>query len=258
MYKAFNEKFYDAENQIYRTLTWSQQQNRSRYRQTSQLVPLAYGLVPEEYKDGVLTNLVNDIKDKNYHLDTGCVGSKFILPVLTDNGYADVAYKVAQQKSYPSWGFMADRGTSLWEMWETTSRSLGHYFLGTYDEWFYKGIGGIKDMQDGYKTVTIEPALNESLTYAKAGVNTVRGQLQSDWTLNEDQGVFDIQVPVGTTAEIILPTNDKSLILCNGQALSDTLNGIHAVTEEAGKVHIQAGSGIYKFETSVKLISVEK
>lgn len=258
MYTAFNEKFYDAENQIYRTLTWSQQANRSRYRQTSQLVPLAYGLVPEEYKDGVLTNLVNDIKDKNYHLDTGCVGSKFILPVLTDNGYADVAYKVAQQKSYPSWGFMADRGTSLWEMWETSSRSLGHYFLGTYDEWFYKGIGGIKDMQDGYKTVTIEPSLNETLTYAKAGVNTVRGQLQSDWTLNEGQGVFDIQVPVGTTAEIILPTNNKDQITCNGQPLSESLDGIHAVSNENGKVHIEAGSGNYKFETNVKLTSVEK
>ena len=258
MYKAFNEKFYDAENQIYRTLTWSQQQNRSRYRQTSQLVPLAYGMVPEEYKDGVLTNLVNDIKDKNYHLDTGCVGSKFILPVLTENEYADVAYKVAQQKSYPSWGFMADRGTSLWEMWETTSRSLGHYFLGTYDEWFYKGVGGIKDMQDGYKTVTIEPALNESLTYAKAGVNTVRGQLQSNWTLNEGQGVFDIQVPVGTTAEIILPNSEKEQITCNGQALSENLDGIHGVRVENGKVHIQAGSGTYQFETRVNLTSVEK
>jgi len=258
MYKAFNEKFYDAENQIYRTLTWSQQQNRSRYRQTSQLVPLAYGLVPEEYKEGVVTNLVNDIKDKNYHLDTGCVGSKFILPVLTDNGYADVAYKVAQQKSYPSWGFMAERGTSLWEMWETTSRSLGHYFLGTYDEWFYKGVGGIKEMQDGYQTVTIEPALNESLTYAKAGVSTVRGQLQSNWTLNEDQGTFDIQVPVGTTAEIILPNNDKGQITCNGQLLSENLDGIHTVSEEDGKVHIKAGSGSYQFETKVKLTSIEK
>ena len=38
-------------------------------------------------------------------------------------------------------------GTSLWEMWEDTSRSLGHYFLGTYDEWLFKGIGGIKDMK---------------------------------------------------------------------------------------------------------------
>lgn len=258
MYTAFNEKFYDAENQIYRTLTWSQQANRSRYRQTSQLVPLAYGLVPDEYKEGVITNLVNDIKDKDYHLDTGCVGSKFILPVLTENGYADVAYKVAQQRTYPSWGFMADNGTSLWEMWETTSRSLGHYFLGTYDEWFYKGVGGIKNISNGYKNVTIEPALNETLTFAKTGVSTVRGQLQSDWTLAGNQGVFDIQVPVGTTAEIILPNNGKEQITCNGQQLSDTIEGIRAVSVENEKTYIEAGSGSYRFETQVNLGSADK
>ena len=138
IYTAFNEKFYNREKQIYETTTWDggdKKQYRTKYRQTSQLIPLAFDMVPEEYKQAVLINLVKDIKDKGYHLDTGCVGTKFILPVLADNGYEDVAYRILLQESYPSWGFMlkneqVSSGASLWEMWETTSRSLGHYFLG--------------------------------------------------------------------------------------------------------------------------------
>ena len=84
IYEAFNTKFYRPEQQIYETTTWSNiGPHRSKYRQTSNLVPLAFGLVPEEYKEGVLLNLVKDIRDKNYHLDTGCVGTELILPVLS-------------------------------------------------------------------------------------------------------------------------------------------------------------------------------
>ena len=67
----------------------------------------------------VLENLVNDIVNKDYHFDTGCTGVKFVLPVLYDNGYSQVAYKVLTQKTYPSWCFWLEQGaTSAWESWE--------------------------------------------------------------------------------------------------------------------------------------------
>ena len=259
MYEAFNKAYYREDQKCYETNNWSQIGTRTKFRQTSQLVPLAFGLVPEEYEAGVVESLVNDIKEKDYHLSTGCVGSKLILPILTEYGYADVAYRVAEQTTYPSWGFMADRGTSLWEMWETTSRSLGHYFLGTYDEWFYKGIGGIKDMEDGYKTFTIEPTLGGTLTYANTSVKTVRGTVVSNWELNRDNtATFEMNVPVGSTATIILPAKDVSDVTLGDQPVSAEMDGITAVDVVDGKVTITAGSGSYTFVSSIGDVQVEK
>ncbi len=275
IYTAFNEKFYNREKQIYETTTWDggdKKQYRTKYRQTSQLIPLAFDMVPEEYKQAVLINLVKDIKDKGYHLDTGCVGTKFILPVLADNGYEDVAYRILLQESYPSWGFMlkneqVSSGASLWEMWETTSRSLGHYFLGTYDEWLYKGIAGIRDMKDGYKTVTIEPTLSTRMAsadsneaFAAGSVKTVRGDVTSRWSLDisTNRAVFDINVPVGTTAKILIPGGNAADITAGGNRISTEMQGIHKIYGEDGKIAIEAGSGTYKFETTVVPDELEK
>ncbi|MBC5786468.1 family 78 glycoside hydrolase catalytic domain [Clostridium facile] len=249
IYEAFNAKFYRPEQQIYETTTWSNiGPHRSKYRQTSNLVPLAFGLVPEEYKEGVLLNLVKDIRDKNYHLDTGCVGTELILPVLSENGYADVAYKILEQTSYPSWGYMANHkgGTSLWEMWEDTSRSLGHYFLGTYDEWLFKGIGGIKDMKDGYKTFTIEPMVGGTQDYANVSVDTVRGTITSNWTWDGNNATFDITVPVGSTATVILPSDSVDKV-----AVGKGVEGILNSEAKDGKTYLTVTSGSYQFSTSV-------
>jgi uncharacterized protein YjdB len=261
MYDAFNAKFYNAEEQIYETTSWSTHAPlRTRYRQTSQLVPLAFGLVPDAYKDAVLANLVKDIKEKGDHLDTGIVGAKLILPVLSDNGYGEVAYKIAQQTTYPSWGFMTTQlsGTSLWETWETTTRTLDHYFLGTYDEWFYSGIGGIKNMKEGYKTVTIEPIVGSDLTFAKASVDTVRGPVHSEWTRSGSDGTFTIKVPVGTTATVLLPQHDPGQVELGGQAVSAAMEGIRSVDTANDKTRIVVGSGTYQFEAPVEIVTTDK
>jgi len=176
-------------------------------------LPLAVGLVPDEYKQKVIDNLIADIEQKNDHLDTGCVGSKFILPVLTDLGYGELAYKIATQTTYPSWGFMIKQGsTSLWEMWETTSRSLDHFFLGTYEEWFYSHLAGVTDISNGYETFTIRPYVLGDLTNVNCKLSTVRGELESSWTKAEDGTVtMTVTVPFGSTAKVVLPLKTATI-----------------------------------------------
>lgn len=210
IYKAFNEKFYNSEKQIYETTFWDQKGLRTKYRQTSNLLPLAFGMVPDENRKAVLENLVNDIIKKEYHFDTGCTGVKFVLPVLYDNGYSDVAYKVLTQKTYPSWCFWLENGAdSAWESWETTTRSQDHYFLGSYDEVFFTHFAGIKDVKDGYKSFTISPQFDCGLEYVKASVKTPFGKLVSDWEINEN-GIITVKViiPEGTNAKVILSAKE--------------------------------------------------
>ena len=211
--KAFNEKFYNKQLKIYETTFWDKKGLRTKYRQTSNLLPLAFGMVPEEYKKDVLENLVNDIVNKDYHFDTGCTGVKFVLPVLYDNGYSDVAYKVLTQKTYPSWCFWLEKGaTSAWESWETTTRSQNHYFLATYDEVFFTHFAGIKNVKSGYKSFTIAPLLDCGLDFLRASLKTPFGVIKCHWQRCE-KGAFEVEIsiPDGVNAEISLKLNNTEI-----------------------------------------------
>ncbi len=214
IYDAFNEKFFVADKSIYQTTFWKEMGIRTRYRQTSNLLPLAFGMVPEENRKAVLENLVKDIIEKDYHLDTGCTGTRFILPVLYDNGYADVAYKVLTQRTYPSWGYWVECGAdSAWESWEKTTRSQNHYFLGTFDEALFTHIAGIKNIRDGYRSFTVRPELFCGLEFANASIETPLGRLSVKWNKNTI-GKFDIEIeiPDGAKAEIILVDKVKETV----------------------------------------------
>ncbi len=252
IYEAFNEKFYNRSGYYATTVWYNNGSQRTRFRQTSQLVPLAFGLVPEDKIQKVVDNLVNDIVEKDYHLDTGCVGAKEILPVLANCGYADVAYKILTRRTYPSWGFMIEEGaTSLWEMWETTTRSRAHYFLGTYDEWLFQYLAGITNVEQGYLKFTINPYIPDELTYVTCTESTVRGKLESSWKKNDDGTVtMTITVPFGSEATVYFPTADAAKVKWNGNAIADTMDGIRSVGTGSGHAYAVLGSGSYVFVTA--------
>lgn len=226
IYKAFNEKFYNSEKQIYETTFWDQKGLRTKYRQTSNLLPLAFGMVPVENKKAVLENLVNDIIAKDYHFDTGCTGVKFVLPVLYDNGYSDVAYKVLTQKTYPSWCFWLENGAdSAWESWETTTRSQDHYFLGSYDEVFFTHFAGIKDVKDGYESFTISPQFDCGLENVNVSVKTPFGKLISNWKINHDNTIsVKITIPESTKAKVILSAKESVEEMLSGGQYEFTIS----------------------------------
>ena len=94
----------------------------------------------------VVDSIAADVRAKGDTLNTGVLGTKYLLPVLTEHGHADLAYTLATQTKYPSWGFMIENGaTSMWEHWALAARSRGHYFLGTVDDWFFHHVGGHPD-----------------------------------------------------------------------------------------------------------------
>ena len=219
IFTAFNQKFYLTDKGYYQTSVWNQHGNRTHFRQSSQILPLAVGLVPSEHKKNVISSLITDIKTKGNHLDTGCVGTKFLLPLLCDSGYSDLAYQIVTQTTYPSWGFMIENGaTSLWEMWELTTRSVDHYFLGTYEEWFYSHLAGIKKPDNGYESFTVQPHILGDLTYVTCKLNTVRGEVESSWTKTKDGSVtMKVTVPFGSTATVIFPLESATV---NGEAVT--------------------------------------
>lgn len=209
---AFNQKFYKPEKGIYETSVWVQKGKRDgSYRQTSNLLPLAFGMVKEENKETVLKNLVNSFVARNYRFDTGCTGTKYVLPVLFENGYADIATKILLQTEYPSWGFWVANGAdSAWESWERTTRSKNHYFLGTYDEALYAYLGGIRNVRNGYETFDVKPILDCPIDWVKVKINTPKGLVACEWQKINGNCKVKVTVPENSNANLCLAFNGKT------------------------------------------------
>lgn len=252
IYEAFNRVFYNKEKGIYETDFWNGSTTQTKYRQSCNMVPLYYGLCPDEYYETVLNNLLADIESKNYCSDFGHIGAELVLPLMSREDRGDVAMKLLMQTEYPSWGYWLTTGaTSALEGWKETVRSKCHYFLGTYDEWFYQNLAGIQNPRDGYKTVTIRPEIYKELGYVNASVDTIRGELVSGWKVNADNTVtMTVTVPVGTTADILLPVAQAQDAQLNGAALA-TQTGILEIGEQDGRVLVKAISGTYQFDLKI-------
>jgi len=228
IYTAFNEKFYNKEKGYYDTGYWIEQYDagRTKYRQASNIIPLMFGLCPKEYEKSVAESIVKDIKAKGDHIDVGAVGTKYILPMLSKYGYGDLAMALIKQDTYPSWGYWISLGANTcWESYESNARSRNHFFLGTYTDWFYKNLAGVRDFTNGFETVVLKPEIHPEIGYVNYSIKTVRGELASCWRFTEDNKLFwNVTVPVGTTATVYLPAkadiSEYACITDNGDSLT--------------------------------------
>jgi alpha-L-rhamnosidase len=168
-------------------------------------------LVPAELVDRVAANLAADVEARGFHLNTGCLGVGVLLPVLTAHGYGDVATKVALQRTYPSWGYWFELGAdTMWEMWEDDSRSRNHYFQGTVVQWIYANVAGLRIVDAGCERILVRPDARDEVGSASIRTETIRGTAAVSWKQRSRVFALEIQVPVGTTAEVHVPSAGAS------------------------------------------------
>jgi hypothetical protein len=247
--EAFNKTYFDASNGYYRGT------GDTGYRQTHNVLALAFDLVPPSAKEQVAASIVADVKAKGGHLNTGVLGTKYLLPVLTENGYGDIALQLAEQTTYPSWGYMIDQGaTSMWEHWSTAARSYGHYFLGTVDDWFFHYTAGIRaSEQTGYRDVTIAPAVTGDLDSARATTDTPFGPVTSDWRHEDGDLVMEVTVPVGSTGHVVVPA-ENSVSVSEGGVVAEGAEGVRDSSYADGALNLTVGSGHYEFRVNADLV----
>jgi alpha-L-rhamnosidase len=170
-------------------------------------------LVPEKQRGGVVSRLTNDIVyRRDTHVTTGFIGVKYLLPVLTRFGHSDLAYDLAVQDTYPSWGYMVRRGaTTLWELWQEKTgpamNSHNHAMFGSVGAWFYQALAGINLGENGagYRHLRIAPQVVEDLRGVSGSVETVRGRVSSTWAHSNGEFTLDVTIPVSSDAKIVIP-----------------------------------------------------
>ena len=244
--KAFNNTYWDEQAGGY-----------ASNNQASNSFALYMGLVDENNIPRVVTNLFEDVKKHDYHLTTGNLCTKYLMEILTEYGYAEAAYKIATQTTYPGWGYMLANGaTTLWERWEYATgdamNSHNHPMMGSVDSWFYKYVLGIKPELDypGFQKFIIRPFIIKELDFAEGELNTVKGLIKTAWKKQGNILTIDVTVPDNTTAKIFVPAKNMKNITESGKKIGKAI-GVVFLHEENGLAVLEVGSGNYHFKTEI-------
>lgn len=196
--------------------------------QTACVLALHFNLIKEEHRPRVLRTLRTNLAEHKNHLSTGFVGTPYLCHVLSENGEHELATKVFLQEDYPSWLYAVNKGaTTIWERWnsilpdgsfdESGMNSLNHYAYGSIGDWMYRKLAGINPMEPGYKKIKIEPMLTRGITWVDATYSTAYGEIRSAWKCEEGIISVDVEVPVNTTAILVLPEKNEPLELGSGK-----------------------------------------
>lgn len=223
--------------------------------QTSYILALKFGLLPEEMRAKAAAFLVDDIKSRRNHISTGFLGTPYIAHELTAAGYTDVAYDLLLQETYPSWLYPVKMGaTTIWERWDgqkTDStfqdagmNSFNHYAYGAIGDWMYRVSAGLETAEPGYKRLLLQPHPTTKLSYAKASFESSYGKVESGWERKDGKVIVRVVIPANTTATIMLPVDDASKITEMGAPLKAE------VTRSGQSIGFMRGSGEYTFEYS--------
>ena len=221
--------------------------------QTAYVLALRFDLMPDHQREIAANKLVDHIMVKRKgHLSTGFLGVGYLNRVLTNAGKNEVAYKLLQNDTYPSWGYSIKQGaTTIWERWDGWTEEKGfqnpgmnsfnHYSLGSVGEWMYETVAGIAldPSRPGYEHILIHPIPGGGMTWAKASLKSIRGPISSSWKIEKGMFVLDVSIPANTTATVFVPASSASDVTAPAEAQS---NGV-----KNGEASFELGSGSYRF-----------
>lgn len=213
---AFNREFFHPDGEYYATNS-----------QSSNVLPLYFGMVDEAHVEGVVNSFVKDVEKHGRHLTTGNICTRYAVEVLFMYGRQDVGWQILTNTDYPSWGYMLENGaTTLWERWEKVEKgsyqaamaSMNHPMNGGAVVSLYRYLAGIRpdEKSPGWKNIIFKPFMPEKEVRLKASVKTIRGTVTSGWEKNGGRLIYKIFVPAGCTGTVWLPGRDKPLKVKSG------------------------------------------
>lgn len=234
--KAFNTKFFNNQTKIYSTGS-----------QTAMAMPLCVGLVNESDRKEVFSNLVNSISNSGKSLTAGDIGFHFLVKALEEGGGSQLLFDMNFRNDVPGYGFQLKKGaTALTESWPALEEvSNNHLMLGHIMEWFYTGLGGVKQEENSvaFQNIIIRPEIVGDITWVKSNYQSPFGLIKSEWKKENNFIEMKVVIPVNTSATIYLPTSKNASV---------TENGLKAVVSQTfdGKYFCKVGSGSYVYKMS--------
>ncbi|WP_344208434.1 glycoside hydrolase family 78 protein [Kribbella sancticallisti] len=244
---AFVAEFVDAEGKV------------RGDTQTGYLLPLAFGLLPEDLEQEAVKHLVADLERRGRSLTTGFAGVALLCPILARYGQLELAYDLLHDDRYPSWGYSIRHGaTTIWERWDgwteeqgfgpVAMNSFNHYSLGSVGAWLYSDVAGIDQTPSSvaFRELVIRPRPGGRLDWARAAYDTPSGRVSTRWAIAAGQLSLDVEVPPGTTATVHVPTSDPASVRESDRPVGEQ-EGLEVVGPADGVLVCRIPSGRYTF-----------
>ncbi|TWU03637.1 Bacterial alpha-L-rhamnosidase [Neorhodopirellula pilleata] len=253
--QAFNKKYVDSDGRV------------NVRTQSAQALALFADLIPADQREATGAYLAEMIAKNGNRMSTGFLGTRPLLPVLSESGQHDLATFLLQSRDFPSWGYeIANGATTIWERWDSYTKedafgrhnaamnSFSHYAFGAVCEWMFGTLAGIRSDGPGYANVIIDPrppransnAMRDPIDQVTASYDSIRGMILSDWKIEDGQFRLNVTVPANTTATVYLPTDDADSITEGGQPISAN-EYVQLLSAADGKAKLKVGSGSYSF-----------
>ena len=181
--------------------------------QTECVLAARFHLAPDCQK--AADQLARMIRDCGVQLQTGFVGTPYLLHVLSDHGYADLAWSLLLKKDYPSWLYPVTKGaTTVWEHWDgimengsfwsKDMNSFNHYAYGAVLDWVYGNAAGISSLpgHPGYEKISVAPLPDARLDWLSCSYQSRFGMIRSEWKKQDGMWRYEIETPVDAVITI--------------------------------------------------------
>lgn len=196
--------------------------------QTAYALALTMDLVPETSRPRAAARLAALVREARYTIATGFMGTPRIAEALSSTGHEATALRLLLQTESPSWLHPVTQGaTTIWERWDALlpdgtvngrdMTSFNHYALGAVGEWLHTHVGGLSAVEPGYRRSRVAPRPGGGLTWATASLETPYGVLSCSWSVDGARVTLAVDVPPGTTAELVLPGTGQARELGSGR-----------------------------------------
>jgi len=181
------------------------------------VLPIYFSLVPPQHQEHFAAKLIRLLEANGNCLDTGFLGTPFLLDALCRINRLDKAYALLYQEKCPSWLFEVNHGaTTIWESWHAYKEdgtpmalSMNHYAFGCVGDWMFRTINGMDSASAGYKKIVIHPRPDDSLQYARRTYRCVYGEITSDWERCDEGFRLTVAIPCNTTATVVMPNGER-------------------------------------------------
>jgi alpha-L-rhamnosidase len=241
--KSFNRMFLDPVTKVYSTGS-----------QTAFAMPLFFGISDDSVRKDIVGNLIRSVIANNKALTAGDIGYRYLLRVLEKEGQSQLIYEMNSKTDVPGYGYQLSKGaTSLTESWAALKYvSNNHMMLGHLMEWFYSGLGGIRqtDSSKAYENILIEPEIVGDIKWADVTYNSIHGEISSSWKKEDNIFTLKVKIPVGCTAVVAVPQPDPALISGNDIPVTDSGN-VEVINSSRGKTMCRISSGEYIFKAKL-------
>ena len=193
--------------------------------QTAIVLILNFDLCTEEERPALADKLETLIHASGDLMQTGFVGTPYLLRVLSLHGKDELAYQLLLESRNPSWLYSVEHGgTTMWEhwnslkedgsFWSTAMNSFNHYAYGSVYDWMFNIAVGISPRADApaYREIDLAPHPDKRLGFVNAGIETAQGIVRCAWYYKGNDVYYEFEIPEGSVAHLTLPNGYRETL----------------------------------------------